>query len=282
MAGYIETDPVVVAAADNAIADMGEVEALAALLLDGPPGCGKTYLAKRLAVRLNAKLISFQAFPNCGKWEMLMDDPDPVTGVRAKGLLLQSAEVSKTEKVVMLINEIDKAAAAVDSFLLDFLNDGRLFIPQLGEFVVNGANYLCVLTKNDQRNITDALMRRCRCGIMDWPSMEVEVAIMQDALPGIQPEACKYLITIAQRLRNDARVIKKPSPPEVIRLARDIIRMLKKDGLRQRNLGRYISMGLLPHPADRIKQLFESGEMSTGLGAEEVFASSLKLVQLSK
>jgi MoxR-like ATPase len=280
MAGYIETDPVVTAAAENAIQDMGETEALAALLLDGPPGCGKTYLAKRIAVRLNAKLISFQAFPGCGKWEMLMDDPDPATGVRNKGLLLQSAELSQTEKVVMLINEIDKAAASVDSFLLDFLNDGRLFIPQLGEFVVKGSNYICVLTKNDQRNITDALMRRCRCGIMGWPTTDVEVAIMQAAIPQIEEKACKYLIQIAQRLRNDARVIKKPSPPEVVRLARDIIRMLQGEGLRERPLGKYISMGLLPHPADRTKDLFEANELSTGLGAQENFAESVKLVQL--
>ena len=56
--------------------------------------------------------------------------------------------------------------------------------------------------------------------------------------------------------------------------------MLKKDGLRGRTLGRYISMGLLPHPADRTQQLFEANELSTGLGAEEKFASSLSLVQI--
>jgi MoxR-like ATPase len=277
---YIATDPIVMEAARNAMDDMGKTEYLAALLLDGPPGCGKTFLAKRLATQLEAQLISFQAFPNCGKWEMLMDDPDPRSGNRTKGLLPYSAEMSQTKKVVMLINELDKASASVDSFLLDFLNDGRLYLPQLGEFEVKRENYLCVLTKNDQRNITDALMRRCRCCIMGWPALAMEIEIMQDAIPGLDVGACTYLIEIAQRLRADPRVKKKPSPPEVVRLARDILRGLRDGTIGKRDLGLYISMGLLPHPADRSEDLFGASELSTGMGAEERFRPSLAHVRI--
>ncbi len=245
---YIVTDPVTWLMADLAISEMGTHRYISALLLDGPPGCGKTYLAKYIAFKLKASLLQFQFFPGCGREELLLD-PTMIEGKRAKGILPLSSETSQKQNVVVLLDEIDKADRTVDAFLLNFLNEGELFLPQLGKFEVNRRNYIMVITKNDQRDATPALMRRCRCARMRWPTEAVEALIFQSALPFLTADAAIELIKLANIIRSDIRYAKAPSSPELIRLAEDIMVMVKQ-GISATTLGDYVMVSLAPFKDD--------------------------------
>jgi MoxR-like ATPase len=190
---------------------------------------GKTYLAKILSKRLGAKLIQFQFFPGCGREDLILDLAIGQNGARTPGILLNAMTMSQEGKVVLLLDELDKAEPRVDSFLLTFLNEGSLLVPQLGEFKANRANLLVVITKNDDRQAGTALIRRCRPVQMRWPSPEVEMKIFRQTHPYMTDESCMAIIDTANRLRGHPDVRKSPATPELIRLISDLIELVKMD-----------------------------------------------------
>lgn len=246
---FIETDPITMMIARAAIRGMG-AESVSALLLDGPPGIGKSYLGKHLANDLKAKLIHFQFFPGCGREDLLFDTGPGGNGERIPGILLQTIEASKTGKVVLLLDELDKADVRVDSFLLTFLNDAKIFLPQFGELIANTSNLLVIITKNDEREASGPLLRRCRCVFMDWPRKEVELKILQHHLPEVRVKLLDFLIQESNRFRSHADVQKKVSTSELLRMARDIMEEVKS-GTHQERLGQFFINSIAPIERDR-------------------------------
>jgi MoxR-like ATPase len=247
---YIATDPIAIYKAEAALRDMGRHEYISALLLDGPPGCGKTYLAKVLASRLGAKLMQFQFFPGCGREDLVLDLSIGVNGQRTPGILLEAMTLSQKGKIVLLLDELDKAEPRVDSFLLNFLNDGKILVPQLGEFEANRANLLVVITKNDDREASGPLVRRCRPVQMRWPTPDVEMKIFRQKYPNMSDEACFSIIDIANRLRSHPDVKKAPATPELIRTIQDLMELVKQDCSVQ-ELGMYYIDSIAPIVRDR-------------------------------
>lgn len=247
---YIATDPIAIYKAEAALRDMGKQEYISALLLDGPPGCGKTFLAKILAKKLNAKLLQFQFFPGCGREDLILDLAIGQSGERTHGVLLTAMTLSKTQKVVLLLDELDKAEPRVDSFLLTFLNEGSLLVPQIGEFIANRENLLVVITKNDERDASTALIRRCRTVQMRWPIPEVESKIFRQRYPNLSDEACLSIIDTANRLRTHPDVKKAPATPELIRTISDIIELVRLDKSAQ-ELGHFYIDSIAPLLRDR-------------------------------
>jgi len=239
--------------ANAAIAEMGKSRTLSAMCLDGPPGTGKSFLAAYLANCLKARLLRFQVFPNCGAADLILDTVVQGDGTRAHGMLLQAITAAETGKVVLLLDEIDKADARVDSFLLNFLQDGEIMVPQLGLFSVKTENLLVIITKNDARELSGALLRRCRVAYVAWPSMEVEKLILKGAIPCLDDGCMDAVLEVAHYLRTRPDVTKAPSTPEMIRTARDILMAMKfSPGVEPLNIGRFYLNAVAQHRGDQL------------------------------
>ncbi|TFE66181.1 AAA family ATPase [Methylacidiphilum caldifontis] len=247
--GYIVTDIAAKRVVECAVHSMGEGTELSAVLLDGPPGVGKTFLGKAVAKALSARLLLFQFFPGCGKEELLRDKA--IDGSILAGIIPLAVSSSQENKTVLILNELDKADVSVDSFLLDFINESQIFVPQLGgELKANNNNLLIVITKNDLRDATEALLRRCRVIYMNWPSVENEIKLIMKYNPWVTKKLCTIFIETANQLRRHPGVKKKPSPPEIVRLISDCWR-IRNEQMSLLEWSQFLIAGILPLPQDR-------------------------------
>lgn len=248
---YIATDFYAVVQAHRAMAEMGDERKISALLLDGPPGAGKTFLSRTIARFLEAELLHFQFFPGCSRSDLLWDIAIARDGRgREDGVILRALRLSWKKKTVLLLDELDKAAVEVDSFLLNFLNEGHIYVQGEGLLEADRNNLIVCITKNDQRDASHALIRRCRSVLMDWPSVRTETAIMKTQLPVLTDEACKALLEIPGRLRRNPEVLKAPSTPEVCRAVGDLLELVKSE-CNPEVIGSYYVSCLCPLPQDR-------------------------------
>jgi len=174
------------------------------LLLEGPPGAGKTQVAKVLSEALGMPLIRLQCYEGIDEAKALYQWNEPlqkialefihensVTGPQEEwsrlkrklystdflisGPILQALQ-SETG-AILLIDEVDKTGPAFEAFLLEFLSDFQISIPQLGTVVANHRPVV-VLTSNAQRKLTEALRGRCFLLWMDYPAPELEAEII--------------------------------------------------------------------------------------------------------
>src|SRR5579884_4042984 len=174
------------------------------LLLEGPPGAGKTQVAKVLSDALGMPLIRLQCYEGIDEAKALYqwNEPlqrmalefmhqGPATGPQEEwselkrrlysadfltpGPILKALQSEAT--AVLLIDEVDKTGAAFEAFLLEILSDFQVSIPQLGTVAANHRPVV-VLTSNAQRKLTEALRGRCFLLWMDYPTPEVEVEII--------------------------------------------------------------------------------------------------------
>lgn len=231
--GFVVTDKNAVTAMWLAFQDTGNGH-IPAVVLDGPPGVGKTFLAEKASEVWNAQTIFFQFYRGAGKEELLFDldisrivrgmsgkdIPDNFRDMVSLGVLPRAAEISHDRKVVLILDEMDKSHPSTDALLLDFLQSARLNIPHIGEIRPNTANLLVVFTKNDERLLSEPLLRRCRPVKITFPSPDVEAGMIRK-MTGCPLEMAKALVTFATKVR-EAELMKVPSTPELIRLAKDI------------------------------------------------------------
>ena len=155
------------------------------LLLKGKSGAGKTFLVETFSKMVGSTYDDcfIQCFPRMGAENLQLDiNPEgyikqDVDNLIKKGVLLKALEMSQKEPVVLTIDELDKARPEVDSFLLDFLENGRLSTGtetfRKGEFPI-----YTIITSNDKREIDDALLNRCKKIEVPRPSKEMFLEIL--------------------------------------------------------------------------------------------------------
>jgi MoxR-like ATPase len=252
------------------------------LLTEGPAGVGKTELAKAIASATGCELIRLQCYEGLDEskalyeWEyskqllytqLLRDKLNDALG-KADTLSEAADRLAKEEDVffssrfllqrpllrailspdptVLLIDEIDRADAEFEAFLLEILSDFQVSVPELGTLSAKHKPFV-VLTSNNTRELSEALKRRCLYLFIDYPSPEEELAVVRLKVPDLNPKLAKQAVEFVQKLRkSDMR--KSPSISETLDWANALV-ALNAQHLDKETLEDTLSV-LLKHEAD--------------------------------
>jgi MoxR-like ATPase len=131
--------------------------------------------------------------------------------------------ITSPKPVVLLIDEIDRADAEFEAFLLELLSDFQVSIPELGT-IRAVQKPIVILTSNDTRELSEALKRRCLFLYVGYPTAEAELAVVNLKVPGVPPKLAHEVVELVQRLRQlDLR--KVPSMSETIDWAKALVEL---------------------------------------------------------
>jgi MoxR-like ATPase len=215
------------------------------ILLEGEAGTGKTELAKVLAETLGARLIRLQCYEGLDvstavyEWnysrQMLeirlreaqgrarQEELDDIFGrtFLIQRPLLQAIDHQDAVPPVLLIDELDRADAEFEAFLLELLSDFQITIPELGTIRATRPP-MVVLTSNRTREIHDALKRRCLYHWIDYPTEERERAIVALKVPKAGPLLAAQVAAFVHRLRA-LDLYKQPGVAESLDWARALV-----------------------------------------------------------
>jgi MoxR-like ATPase len=204
------------------------------LLLEGEAGVGKTEVARALSGAIGAKLIRLQCHEGIDLHHAVYDwdYSRQLLALRAteQGVdegelfsrrfllrrpLLEALESDASVPVVLLIDEIDRADDEFEAFLLEFLSDFAVTIPELGT-ITAARRPIVLLTSNRTRELHDALKRRCLYHWIDYPTPEREREIVEARLPGVPEEIAVRVVEAVSRLRSQGDLYKLPGVGETI------------------------------------------------------------------
>jgi MoxR-like ATPase len=229
------------------------------VLVEGPAGVGKTELAKVIATATSANLIRMQCYEGLDEakalyeWEyakqllytqILKDKIQDVTAgtsTLAEAVDKLTAEddvffsqrfilarpllqaIESSEPSVLLIDEIDKADAEFEAFLLEILSEFQVTIPEIGTIKATTIP-MVILTSNNAREMSDALKRRCLHLYIDFPTEELEREILRVKVPEAEAGLAAEITSMVQSMRN-LDLKKAPSISETLDWARALVLM---------------------------------------------------------
>ncbi|BAW30885.1 MAG TPA: MoxR family ATPase [Methanothermobacter sp.] len=216
------------------------------VLVEGPPGTGKTELAKKVASAFGLDFFRIQCYEGItfeqivGEWnyqkQLLTLEKARISGVdedvfREEFFIkrpLLSAFINDRPSLI-LIDEIDKADEEVESFLLQALGEKQITVNDLGTFELEN-DLMVFLTSNSQRNLLDETRDRCLYLYIDYPSPEKEMEIVKSQVPSAPPKLIKEVVEVIHEIRK-LDVMKKPS----IRATVDWVKTLMVLGIERIN-----------------------------------------------
>ena len=185
------------------------------LLIEGPAGTGKTFLAKAISSFFNLELIRLQCHEG-------IDEDKAVYEWNYKKQLLSIQQDKNDENLfdesylikrpilnaltsekesLFLIDEIDRSDEEFEALLLEILAENQVTIPEFG--TINGSdNRITILTSNGTRELSDALKRRCLYFYLDFPSVEIESKVLMNSISEISEEQARTYASFISYVRN--------------------------------------------------------------------------------
>ncbi len=225
------------------------------ILIEGEAGVGKTEIARVLARMKDTELIRLQCYEGLDfnsvlyEWnyqkqilslrinELRQNHDISIDDVFSKEYLMNRpilTALTAEKRVVLLLDEVDRADEEFEALLLESLAEYQVTIPEYGTIQSKFPPYV-ILTSNRTRELTDALRRRCLYLWISYPSYEKELQIIEMKVPGIQPAMAAQITSIVQALRLES-LNKVPGVAESIDWAKALqsfgIEVLDKESMK--------------------------------------------------
>lgn len=227
------------------------------ILAEGPAGVGKTELSKAWSAASGQPFIRLQCYEGLDEskalyeWEYakqmlytqllrdklsdLLADAQSLTDAADRLAMEEDVffserfllprpllyAINSNEPTVLLIDEIDRADAEFEAFLLEILSDFQVSIPELGTIVARHHPSV-FLTSNNTRELSEALKRRCLYIHIGYPDIQEELQIVQLKVPDLSPQLARQAVEAVQTLRQ-LDLKKNPSVSETLDWARALV-----------------------------------------------------------
>ena len=236
-----------IAANDLVIAVNAAVTLERPLLVKGEPGTGKTELARQVAASLNMKIIEWN-IKSTTRAQQGLYEYDAVSRLRdsqlgservhdvahyiKKGKLWQA--FSSEEKIVLLIDEIDKADIEFPNDLLQELDRMSFHVYETGTTVEAKNRPVVIITSNNEKELPDAFLRRCFFHYISFPEPEILRKIIDVHHPKLKPQVLETALSQFFEIRDTPGLKKKPSTSEVL----DWLKLILAEDLKPEDLRR--------------------------------------------